>query len=85
MYFFPCILFSDQNLIGLDDFVIRVAQQWKRKTMFFDEFLVTFDAIAADAEKLHFRLEFTPGIAQLTGLGRAPWGTVLRIEIQNQR
>jgi hypothetical protein len=53
--------FLDPNLIGLDDFVIRVAQQWKGETMFFDEFLVTFNAIAADAEKLHFRLEFTPG------------------------
>ena len=83
--FFPVHAFLGLNLIGLDDFVIRVAQQWKGKTMFFNEFLVTFNAIAADAEKLDFRLEFTPGIAQLTGLGRAPWSTVLRIKIQNQR
>ena len=73
--FFPVRAFLGPNLIGLDDFVIRVAQQWKGKTMFFNEFLVTFNAIAADAEKLDFRLEFTPGIAQLTGLGGAPWGT----------
>jgi hypothetical protein len=33
----------------------------ERETMFFDEFLVTFNAIAADAKKLDFRLEFTPG------------------------
>ena len=57
--FFPVHAFLGPNLIRLDDFVIRVAQQWKGETMFFDEFLVTFNAIAADAEKLHFRLEFT--------------------------
>ena len=83
--FFPVHAFLGPNLIRLDNFLIRVAQQWKGKTMFFDEILVTFNAIAADAEKLHFGLEFTPGVAQLTGLGRAPWGIVLRIKIQNQR
>ena len=36
--------------------------------MFFDEFLVASNTIDADAEKFHFRLQFTPGIAQVTGL-----------------
>jgi hypothetical protein len=67
--YFPVDAFLDPNLIGLDDFVIRVAQQREGKTVFFDEFLVTFNAIAADAEKLDFSLEFTPGIAQVTGFG----------------
>ena len=52
--------------------------------MLFDEFLVTLHAIDAHAEKFHFGLEFTPGIAQVTGLNRAPRGVVLRVKIQNQ-
>ena len=70
--FLPVHAFLDPDLIRFHDFLIRVAQQRKGKTMFFDEFLVTFNAIGADAEKLHFRLKFTPGIAQVAGLGCAP-------------
>jgi len=51
----------------------------------FDELLVTFNAISADAEKFHFRLEFTPGIAQITGLLCASRGIVLRVKLQNKR
>ena len=51
--------------------------------MFVDEFFVAFNAIGADAEKFHFRLKFTPGIAQVTGLGCAPRGIVLWVKIQN--
>ena len=44
--FLPVHAFLGPNLIGLDDFVIRVAQQWEGKTMFFDEFLVTFNGFS---------------------------------------
>jgi hypothetical protein len=47
-------------MVRFHNFPIRVAQQRKRKAMFFDEFLVTFNAIDADPEKFHFRLKFTP-------------------------
>ena len=73
------------DLIRFYHLLIRVAQQGKGKTMFVDEILVTLNAIDADAEELHFGLEFTPGIAQVTGLGCATRGIVLRVKIQNQR
>jgi hypothetical protein len=40
-------------MIRFHDVLIRVAQERKGKTMLFDEFLVTFNAIGADAKKFH--------------------------------
>ena len=81
--FLPVHAFLGPHTVRFHDLLIRVAQEGKLKTMFFDEFLVAFNAIGADAEKFHFRLKFTPGIAQVTGLGRAPRGIVLWVKIQN--
>ena len=46
-----------------------------------DEFQMTLRAVDTDAEKLHFGLEFTPGIAQVAGLDRAPGSIILRLKI----
>ena len=81
---FPIHAFLDPDLVRLDDFVIRVAQQRKRKTMLVDEFQMTFRAVDAHAKKFCFGLKFAPGVAQFTSLSRAPWGAVLRIKIKNQ-
>src|SRR5260370_14706609 len=52
--------FPGPGMIRFHDVLIRVAQERKGKTMLFDEFLVTFSAICADAKKFHLRLKFTP-------------------------
>src|ERR1700719_3222025 len=49
------------DLIRFHKLLVRVAQQGKGQTMFFDEFLMTLRAIDADAEQFHFGLEFAPG------------------------
>src|ERR1700688_4100941 len=76
--FFPVHAFLYPDMIGLDDFVVRVAQQGKRKTMLLDECLMTLSAIDAHSEELRLGLEFTPGVAKFTSLRRAPGSAVFR-------
>jgi hypothetical protein len=58
--FFAIQAFLGPHMVRFHKFPIRVAQQRKWQAMFFDEFLVTFNAIGADPEKFRFRLKFTP-------------------------
>src|ERR1700730_14684538 len=75
--FFPVHAFLHPDMICLDDFLVRIAQQGKWKTMLLDEFLVTFRTVDAHAEELRFGLEFAPGIAKFASLRRAPRSAVL--------
>lgn len=78
---FPGRTFLSPYIIGFHNLQIRVAQQRKGETMFLDEFLVASNPIYTDAEKFHVRLQFTPGIAQVTGLDCAPRRIVLGVKI----
>jgi hypothetical protein len=83
-YIFSRTYFSQPIHYRLSQSPDPVRSAAEREDHVFDEFLVAANTIDADAEKFHFRLQFTPGIAQVTGLIVHPGASSLWVKIQNQ-
>ena len=53
--------------------------------MLLDETLMAVNAANVYAEKFDLRLKFAPGVSEVARLNRAPWRTILRVKIENDR
>ena len=78
-------LLESPGLIDLQNGALLVGDEVEGQFVFGDEFLMGGGGILADAQ--HFiakRKKTLIVVAQVAGLGRAAWGAVLGIEIENE-
>ncbi len=75
--------FFDPNAVGLNDGLVRVAEEREREIEFLDEFLVAFGGIDADAKDVSAFGEIAPRVADAAGLGSASRRVVFGIEVEH--
>jgi hypothetical protein len=83
--FLPVQAFFDPDTKGIDNLVVRIAQERERQSVFLNELLVAGSIVDADPEKFGPRLDVAPRVSKLTSLFCAARRVVLRIEVQNER